>query len=132
MDREFPKDYAGWVFVFSFVRRTQHLRHRWSAMAVCEFEHSWHVFPYTLPILLVPHNYQSPVWCLDTEGAAGRGMEICLPYSRRHQDRELGDVPIKHPDRKAFQSDLTLNVWCLPCGTLSHNACEDWVCLRVS
>ena len=44
-------------------------------MAVCECEYSWHVFPYTLPILLVPHNSQSPGWCLDTAGAAGGGME---------------------------------------------------------
>lgn len=101
-----------------FLRRVRHLRHRWSAMAVCECEHSWHVFPYTLLILLVPHNYQSPWWCLDTVGAAGRGLEICLPYNRRHQDRRLADVPIKHLYRKAFQSHVTLGVfvWCLLCG----------------
>lgn len=102
MDREFPKDYAGWIFVFSFIKRTQHLRHRWSAMAVCEFEHSWHVFPYTLPILLVPHNYQSPGWCLDTEGAAGRGMEICLPYSRRTRTEDWVMFPLSIPTGKHF------------------------------
>lgn len=128
--QEFPERLCGLGFCVQFHKKGLHLRHRWS---VCECEHSRHVFLYTLPVLLVSHNYQSPGWSLDTAGAAGRGMEVCLPCSRRHQDRGQGGVPIKHFGRKPFQSDAALSVfvWCLPCGTLSHSTCVDWVHLRV-
>lgn len=108
--QEFPERLCGLGFCVQFHKKGLHLRHRWS---VCECEHSRHVFLYTLPVLLVSHN--------------------CLPCSRRHQDRGQGGVPIKHLGRKPFQSDAALSVfvWCLPCGTLSHSTCVDWVHLTV-
>lgn len=43
------RGYVGCVSVFSFIRRAWHLRHRWSAMVVCEGEHSSMCFPTYYP-----------------------------------------------------------------------------------
>lgn len=93
MDRDFPEA-VGWVSMFSFVRSTAGADGQpWLCVSVnilaCVSLHTAHP-DHRDCLWPVPHNYQSPGWCLATVGAAGRGMEICLTYSRRHWDKGLG------------------------------------------